>query len=332
MRADRLLSVLLLLQVHRRMTARELASRLEVSERTVHRDMEALSAAGFPVFAERGFGGGWMLVEGYRTNLTGLNKDEIQALFLTKPLRVLADLGLEKASNAALTKLSAALPSAYRDNAEHARQRIHVDVAGWHRTTESIEFLPTLQEAIWKERKLKFSYLRGGGCDPVERLVDPLGLVAKGSVWYLVAGVEGQIRSYRVSRVSGAAVIEEPCIRPKGFDLVSFWEQSAVSFKANLPQYQTTVRVHPDIFPLMRYAGRFARIGQVSEPDSGGWLTVSLRFDVEEMAIEYVLSFGSRIEILEPQTLAEKVVAAAESVIAFYQKRASKSYDAHQPD
>jgi predicted DNA-binding transcriptional regulator YafY len=332
MRADRLLSVLLLLQVHRRLTARELASRLEVSERTIHRDMEALSAAGFPVFAERGIGGGWMLVEGYRTNLTGLNKDEIQALFLTKPLRVLADLGLEKASNAALTKLSAALPLAHRDNAEHARQRIHVDAAGWHRSEESIEFLPLLQEAIWKERKLKFSYLRTGGCDPVERLVDPLGLVAKGSVWYLVAAVEDQIRSYRVSRVAGAVVTEQPSMRPKGFDLESYWEQSAVTFKAKLPRYQAIVRVHPDIFPLMRYAGRFARIEQVSEPDAEGWLTVSLRFDVEEMACEYVLSFGSRIEVLQPKLLGEKVVAAAESVIAFYRKRASERNDGHRQD
>ena len=213
MRADRLLSVLLLLQVHRRMTARELANRLEVSERTIHRDMESLSAAGFPVFAERGI---------------------------------------------------------------------------------------------------------GGGCDPVERLVDPLGLVAKGSVWYLVAGVEGQIRSYRVSRVSGAAMTEVPCTRPKGFDLASYWEQSAVSFKARLPQYQAMVRVHPASFPVMRYAGRFARIGQASEPDSEGWLTVPLRFDVEEMAIEYALSFGSKMEVLEPETLREKVISAAESVIAFY--------------
>lgn len=322
MRADRLLSVLLLLQVHRRMTARELASRLEVSERTIHRDMDALSAAGFPVFAERGIGGGWMLVEGYRTNLTGLNKDEIQALFLTKPLRVLADLGLEKASNAALTKLSAALPSAYRDSAEYARQRIFVDAAGWHRSEESIEFLPALQEAIWKERKLKFSYLRGGGCDPVERLVDPLGLVAKGSVWYLVAGIEGQIRSYRVSRVFGAVMTDQPCTRPRGFDLASYWEQSAVSFKANLPHYQATVRVHPEAFPIMRFAGRFARIVQVSEPDAEGWLTVSMRFDVEEMACEYALSFGARMEVLEPKALREHVVAAARSLIAFYAEQA----------
>lgn len=324
MRADRLLSVLLLLQVHRRMTARELASRLEVSERTIHRDMEALSAAGFPVFAERGIGGGWMLVEGYRTNLTGLKKDEIQALFLTKPLRLLADLGLDKASDAAMLKLSAALPSAYRDSAEHARQRIHIDITGWNRGDEPVRLFPVLQQAVWQERKLKFTYERGGGCDPVERLADPLGLVAKGSVWYLVGVVEGDIRSYRVSRVLSAELTGEPCVRPKGFDLAEYWEQSTVSFKAQLPKYEATVRAHPDVFPLMRYAGRFARIGQVSEPDAEGWLTVSLRFDVEEMACEYVLSFGSRMEVLEPKALGEKVVAAAERVIAFYRQRTSE--------
>src|SRR5262245_42493554 len=234
MRADRLLSILLLLQVHRRQTARELARRLEVSERTIHRDMEALSAAGFPVFAERGSGGGWMLVEGYKTNLTGLNKDEIQALFLTKPLRLLADLGLEKASDAALLKLSSSLPSMHRYNAEHARQRIHIDVTGWHRSDESIHFMPLLQEAIWQEHMLKFRYQRGGGCDPVERLASPLGLVAKGSVWYLVAAVDGEVRSYRVSRILDAQVTAEPCIRPEGFDLAAYWEQSAASFKEHL--------------------------------------------------------------------------------------------------
>jgi predicted DNA-binding transcriptional regulator YafY len=324
MRADRLLSILLLLQVHRRLTARELARRLEVSERTIHRDMEALSGAGFPVFAERGTGGGWMLVEGYKTNLTGLNKDEIQALFLTKPLRLLADLGLDKASDAALIKLSAALPSMHRDNAEHARQRIHVDVTGWNRLDESIQFLPALQEAIWQERKLRFSYQRGGGCDPVERLVDPLGLVAKGSVWYLVASVEGEVRSYRVSRLLDAQVTEEPCIRPKGFDLAAYWEQSTVSFKSHLPNYQATVRAHPEIVPFMRFAGRFARIEHTDPPDEEGWIKVSLRFDVEEMACGWVLSFGPQMEVLAPETLREKVVSAAEGVVAFYNQRTSR--------
>jgi predicted DNA-binding transcriptional regulator YafY len=317
MRADRLLSILLLLQVHRRLTARDLARRLEVSERTIHRDMEALSAAGFPVFAERGIGGGWMLVEGYRTNLTGLNRDEIQALFLTKPLRLLADLGLKKASDAAFIKLSAALPAAHRDNAEQARQRIHVDATGWNHSSESIEFLPLLQEAVWQERKLKFAYARAG-CDAVERLVDPLGLVAKGSAWYLVAAVEGETRSYRVSRVVDARVTEDSCVRPKDFDLAAYWEQSTVDFKAHLPQYLAIVRVHPDIFPRLRFAGRFARVGQSDPPDADGWIRVKLRFDVEEMAVEWALSFGAKMEVLEPAPLREKVVTAAKKLVAFY--------------
>lgn len=321
MRADRLLSILLLLQVHRRLTARDLATRLEVSERTIHRDMEALSAAGFPVFAERGIGGGWMLVEGYKTNLTGLNRDEIQALFLTKPLRLLADLGLKKASDAAFIKLSAALPAAHRDNAEQARRRIHIDATGWNHSTESIQFLRVLQEAVWQERKLRFIYERGGGCDSVERRADPLGLVAKGSAWYLVAAVDGEIRSYRVSRVVNAELTGDPCIRPGDFDLARYWEQSTVKFKAQLPQYTAIVRVHPDVFPRLRFAGRFARIGQAESPDADGWIRVSLRFDVEEMAVEWALSFGSNIEVLEPAILREKVIAAAESVLAFYAER-----------
>jgi predicted DNA-binding transcriptional regulator YafY len=320
MRADRLLSILLLLQVHRRQTARELAHRLEVSERTIHRDMEALSAAGFPVFAERGSGGGWMLVEGYKTNLTGLNKDEIQALFLTKPLRVLADLGLDKASDAAMIKLSAALPSVQRDNAEHARQRIHIDSTGWHRSDEAVRLLPVLQQAVWQERKLRFTYERSG-CDPVERLSDPLGLVAKGSVWYLVAIVDGDLRSYRVSRILQAELIDEPSVRPRGFDLAEYWEQSAVNFKAQLPRYQATMRAHPDVYPRLGFGGRFARIESSEQPDSNGWVTVALRFDIEEMAIEYALSFGSKIEVVEPDSLRQKVIDAAKGVIAFYEQR-----------
>ena len=322
MRADRLLSILLLLQVHRRQTARELAHRLEVSERTIHRDMEALSAAGFPVFAERGSGGGWMLVEGYKTNLTGLNKDEIQALFLTKPLRLLADLGLDKASDAAMLKLSASLPSAHRDNAEQARQRVHIDIAGWNRPDEAVRNLPVLQQAVWLERKLTFSYERGAGCDVVERLADPLGLVAKGSVWYLVAVVDGDIRSYRVSRILNAEIKDEPSDRPAKFDLAEFWQQATSNFKAQLPRYQALMRVHPEVFPRLSFAGRFARIEHVDQPDEDGWIKVNLRFDVEEMAVEYALSFASKIEVVEPKILRDKVIDAANSVISFYSTRA----------
>jgi predicted DNA-binding transcriptional regulator YafY len=322
MRADRLLSIMLLLQVHRRMTARQLANRLEVSERTIHRDMDALSGAGIPVFAERGSAGGWALMEEYRTNLTGLNKEEIEALFLINPSRLLADLGMDKASDAAHIKLRAALPSMSRDVAEYTRQRIHVDSTGWNNSEESFPHLPTLQEAIWKERKLHLTYNRNP-CSALERLVDPLGLVAKGSVWYLVAAVDGEPRSYRVSRVQDARVLDEQCVRPDGFDLAGYWEQSTVSFKANLPRYQATVRVSPVIFPRLRYAGRFARIESVDSPDEEGWMKVSIRFDVEEIACEYVLSFGTQIEVLEPESLREKVIASAESIISFYSAKST---------
>ncbi|HEX3724035.1 MAG TPA: HTH domain-containing protein, partial [Nitrolancea sp.] len=180
MRADRLLSILLLLQVHRRMTAGELARRLEVSSRTIQRDMDALCAAGVPLYAERGKDGGWVLPEPVRTNLTGLTEPEIQTLFLSTSPRVLADLGLRQASEAALIKLFATLPTMQRRGAEQARQRILVDPSGWNRPEEHVPALAALQEAVWQEHKVDLVYERGDG-STVRRLVEPLGLVAKGS-------------------------------------------------------------------------------------------------------------------------------------------------------
>jgi predicted DNA-binding transcriptional regulator YafY len=243
MRADRLISILLLLQIHRRLTSHELATRLEVSERTIHRDMEALSIAGIPVFSERGTGGGWSLVEGYRSNLTGLSEAEVQALFLSRPAGLLNDLGLDKASEAGMIKLQASLPLPHQREASVAQERIHIDLTGWNNTKEAVPMLPTLLEAVWHERKLVITYNRGE-CDAVERVLAPLGLVAKGSAWYLVAGIEDTIRSYRVSRVQSAEMLEERCERPAGFDLAAYWKQSAVEFKNQFPRYEVTIRVH----------------------------------------------------------------------------------------
>src|SRR4030095_15655399 len=173
MRADRLLSIVLLLQAHHQLTSRDLAARLEVSERTIHRDMEALSGAGIPVIAARGLGGGWSLLGEYRTTLTGLTEPEIQSLFVNKPTKLLADLHMEKAADGALLKLLASLPSGFRQGAERARQRIYVDVSGWSRREEAVPFLPILQEALWLERKLQIHYERGENCEPVERLLSP---------------------------------------------------------------------------------------------------------------------------------------------------------------
>jgi predicted DNA-binding transcriptional regulator YafY len=320
MRADRLLSIVLLLQTHGQLTSRSLATRLEVSERTIHRDMEALSFSGIPVVAERGSSGGWSLLGEYRTNLTGLNEAEIQSLFVTQPPKLLADLRLEKASEGALLKLLAALPAMYRHGAEQARRRIHIDTAGWVRHDEAVPLLPVLQDAIWSERKLRFRYQRGPGCEDVEREVDPLGLVAKGSAWYLVAGVGEDVRSYRISRMSSAEVLDPRCTIPANFDLAAYWETSTTAFKSALPNYVAKFRVAPEVFPRLRFAGRFARVGDAVETDPDGWLIVSVGFDVEEMACEYALGFGSKLEIIEPRSLREKVIAAAEQVVNFYKK------------
>ncbi|HKE58945.1 MAG TPA: YafY family protein [Pyrinomonadaceae bacterium] len=317
MRADRLLSIVLLLQAHHQLTARDLAARLEVSERTIHRDMDALSGAGIPVLAERGTRGGWSLLGEYRTNLTGLNEAEIQSLFVTKPTRLLADLNMEKAAEGALLKLLAALPAAYRRGAERARQRIYVDVAGWSRREEAVPLLPVLQDAIWLERKLQFTYERGDGCEPVTRLVDPLGLVAKGSVWYLVAGIDGGTRSYRVSRIRQAEVMAAAASLRTDFDLAAFWEQSATTFKRSGPNYTATFKVAPQVFPRLSFAGRFARVGEKVATDQKGWITVSVGFDVEEMACEWALSFGPQMEVLSPESLRDKVIAMARETLAF---------------
>jgi predicted DNA-binding transcriptional regulator YafY len=322
MRADRLFSIVLLLQSHRQLTARDLARRLEVSERTIHRDMEALSGAGIPVVAERGAGGGWSLLGEYRTNLTGLSEAEVQSLFVTQPSRLLADLNLEKASRGAVLKLLAALPAPYRRGAEYARQRVHVDVTGWARPAETVPLLHTLQDAVWQERRARINYGRGE-CGSSERVVDPLGLVAKGSVWYLVAGVGGDVRSYRVSRIESAEVLDEPAERPPGFDLAAFWEESSERFRANLPSYRVRARVRREVVPRLPFAGRFARVEEVCEAAADGWAEVTLRFDVEEMACEYALGFGTQLEVLEPEALREKVARAAADVVAFYAGRSA---------
>lgn len=316
MRADRLLSILLLLQVHRKLTAGDLARRLEVSERTIHRDMVALGMAGVPVTAMRGTGGGWGLLESYQTNLTGLNEAEIQALFLAKPSHLLADLGLERAGEAAFIKLLAALPAIGRRDAQDVRQRIYIDPSGWRRPDDDIACIPVLQDAIWRERRLVFTYGLGDGAS--ERVADPLGLVAKGSVWYLLAAVAGQTRTYRVSRIRTARVSEEPFARPADFDLAAYWERSAAEFVAHLPRYEAVVRVAPGALERMRAGGRYVRVEREEPPETDGWARVTLNCEEEHGACEFLLPFGDQVEAIEPPTLRERLVELATRVVAFY--------------
>jgi len=310
MRADRLVSILLLLQAHRRLTARELAKRLEVSERTILRDMDALSGSGVPVVAERGSGGGWSLLDGYQTKITGLNAAEIQSLFLSRPPQIVADLGLRQPSEAALLKLEASLSESGRKQAEFMRRRVLIDTRGWRDPAESAILLPLLMDALWSGRKLGFQYAREG-CDPAERVADPLGLVAKGSVWYLVARVEGEARTYRVSRMSQGAVLDDAAAAADDFDLAVYWNRSAAEFREQLPRYYATFRVDPSVMRWVRYRGW--RLEE--ERADGDRVRVRLRFDIEEEAAQFALSFGPKLEVVEPRELRAAVVASAEAVV-----------------
>lgn len=313
MRADRLLSILLLLQVHRRLTARELARRMEVSERTILRDMDALSGSGVPVVAERGTGGGWSLLADYQTKLTGLDPAEVQSLFLTTPARLLADLGLKQDAESASIKLLASLPEGSRQQAEFARQRILIDTRGWRDTSEAIACLPVLLDAIWRQRQVRFLYRREG-CEPGERAGTPLGLVAKGSVWYLVAYVDREPKTYRVSRMEEAAVSDQPAAPTPGFDLAAYWEQSATDFRDRLPRYYATFLAQASVMRWVRYRGW--RL-EDEQPD-GDNVRIRVRFDVEEEALQFALSFGPGVEVMEPVELRAKVVAAAGALIERY--------------
>ncbi len=317
MRAERLLSILMLLQRYRQMTARDLSERLEVSERTIYRDLEALSASGVPLYAERGVGGGWFLPEEYRANLPALSEEELRALMLANPQRLLADLGLEQVAETALTKLVAGLPAPSRRTAQEAWERLYVDFSGWNRSAEAIPLMRPIQEAVWQERKLQMTYQRANG-ELVERLVDPLGLVAKGNVWYLVAAVDGNIRTYRVSRVQAARVTSQAAARPDDFDLAEYWEQAEVEFKANLPRYPVLLRVDPSIVTRVRYWGRYARVEEIGEPEADGWLPVRMLFELEEDACAFTLGFGPYLEVVEPVTLREQVIALAQQTVVRY--------------
>ena len=325
MRADRLFSIVLLLQQYGRLTAGELARRLEVTSRTILRDMEALSGAGVPIVADRGVKGGWSLLGEYRTELTGLNEAEVLSLFVTQPSRLLKDLQLGQAADRAMLKLLAALPSVHRRGAEHARQRIHVDPTGWRRTDEAAPLLQTIQEAVWQDRRLRITYERQG-CGPVERTVDPLGLVAKGSAWYLVAAVSAEgdaddgreIRTYRVSRFSAAQVLDETCARPALFDLAEYWERSASEYRAQAPNYVLKARVRREIVPLLPYGGRFARVLEEGD-ETDGWITVRIGFDISDAARDYALGFGACLEVLEPVELRREVTDAARRLLDLYE-------------
>lgn len=324
MRASRLVSLLLLLQSRGGLTAAELARELEVSVRTIHRDVEELSAAGVPIFAERGPHGGIRLVDGYRTRLTGMTADEAEALFLAGLPGPAAQLGLGTVVAAAQLKVMAALPPELRSRASRLVERFHLDASGWFQADEAVPHLPTLASAVWEGRTVSVTYRRGP--DDVVRTVAPLGLVLKGGVWYAIGLVDGQIRTYRASRIVAADLLDGRVERPAGFDLAAYWAESSVAYERDSPSVEVRMRLPQDrMSRLCDVIGDRAMESaeRLDEPDEDGWVRLRVRLPWPDEVPRLLLGVGSGVEVLGPPEIRDRLIATAERIVERY--RASES-------
>jgi predicted DNA-binding transcriptional regulator YafY len=316
-RASRLVSLLLLLQTRGNMSAPDLARELEVSVRTVYRDVEALSSAGVPVYAESGRGGGFRLVEGYRTRLTGLSAKEAEALLLGGTPGPVGELGLGTVFAAAQAKLLAALPKEVADRAFLVRRRFHLDSANWFRSARVPPHLGAVSSSVWEERRLEIVYRHPGSDDGARRVLDPLGLVLKAGVWYLVAARDGETRTYRVSRIQKATVLDEPSPRPADFDLARYWADSVASYEMGSLPTTVTVRATGHAVGALRRRG--AR-PQLVEPDDddGASLHCTVTFENLEDALRELLGLGGEVEVIDPVELREALRESAQAVVEVY--------------
>ncbi|MFG2677830.1 helix-turn-helix transcriptional regulator [Streptomyces sp. NPDC048392] len=325
MRAARLIKMVLLLQSRPTMTAAELARELEVSERTVTRDAQALSEAGVPVYAERGRAGGYRLIGGYRTRLTGLARGEAEALFLSGVPGALREMGLEDAASAARLKVSAALLPSLRDASRTAAQRFHLDAPNWFHEPRTPELLPAVADAVWDDRPIAARYRRGPG--EVVRELEPYGLVLKAGVWYLCARVAreeggGSFRVYRVDRFTAVEAGEERFERDDGFDLPAFWAERAAQFARSVLRSEVVVRLSERGVRALTYAvdALSARdaLRAADAPDADGWVTVTLPVESEEVAHTQLTGLGAEVEVLAPGSLRERFARDARRLAELY--------------
>jgi predicted DNA-binding transcriptional regulator YafY len=323
MRASRLLSVLLTLHTRGRVSAQQLADELEVSVRTVYRDIEALGAAGIPIYATRGRAGGFQLLDGYRTRLTGLSGDEADALFLSGLPDAAADLGLGSVLAATQLKLLAALPAELRERAAVVRDRFHLDAPGWLRETDAPPTLPTVADAVWTQHRLAVRYERANRSQ-VQRDLEPLGLVLKAGTWYVVAAVAGDERgprTYRVSRILAAVARDETFDRPPEFDLQEHWRDYQRDYRERVFRGRATIRLSPAGRQLLFLIGSTAaRAGHraMGPVDADGWAETVVPIESVEHGRHALLQLGEQVEVLEPAELREAIRASAAAIVRRY--------------
>lgn len=317
MRSSRLLSMLILLQLRGRVTAEALAAEFEVSVRTIYRDMDALSAAGVPLYAERGRAGGFALLEGYRTRLTGLTPQEAHALALAGSGTAAADLGLGVEAAAAQLKMLASLPGDFSTHAEKIRRRFHMDPAPWLQPVASPEILPSLAAALWADRRIKIAYESWKA--KVSRTIDPLGLVQKAGVWYLVAQVKAQTRTYRVAAISTFALARGKVRRPPRFDLARHWARFTKDFESRLLCETAHVRLSQKGLELLKdlHPIAAAAVENAAKPaPQRAWLEADIPVEKEEEAVRLVLRLGGELEVLSPKSLRRAVAVQAREIAA----------------
>ncbi|MEV8325903.1 WYL domain-containing protein [Kitasatospora sp. NPDC056731] len=322
MRASRLISLLLLLQNRGRTTAQQLADELEVSVRTVYRDLEALGAAGVPLFGEAGHGGGYQLLDGYRTRLTGLTADESQALFLAGLPGPAAELGLGEVLAAAQLKLRAALPAELRERAGLIQERFHLDAPGWYGDVDETPHLAAVAAALWDRRRVWVRYRRWKAPTEVERRLEPYGLVLKAGRWYLVAAAGGATpRTYRVNQILELRELEEEFEIPASFDLAAHWRDGLADFHARLHTAEATVRLSPR--GVARGREQLGRAFDRAVADSGvaeadGWTRASVPIESLGHAHNEFLRLGTDVEVLEPPELRARLAATARALADRY--------------
>ncbi|MBA9005666.1 helix-turn-helix transcriptional regulator [Thermomonospora cellulosilytica] len=322
MRADRLLTLLLLLQNRGRLTARQLAAELGVSLRTVYRDIDALSAAGVPVYADRGPDGGYRLLDGWRTRLTGLTTGEAHTLFLTGMPGPATELGLGADLATAQLKLLAALPPDLRTRAERIRERFHLDTRGWFHHPDHTPHLATAAQAVWDRRRIHIRYQRWRHPHEVTRTLGPLGLVLKAGRWYLIAHADDRTRTYRVARILDLTVLPDHFTPPDGFDLAVYWQDWAERFETDSYRDTATVRLSPRgreraqhlLPPVMARAA----CDETATPDPDGWTTVTIPTESIRHAITEFLKLGADVEVLEPPELRRTLAATAHALARLY--------------
>ncbi|MBM2618727.1 WYL domain-containing protein [Actinoplanes sp. LDG1-06] len=329
MRADRLLSLLLLLQTRGRMTAQDLADELEVSVRTVYRDVESLGAAGVPVYADRGPSGGYQLLDGYRTRLTGLTSDEAGTLFLAGMPGPAAELGLGSVLAAAQLKLRASLPGELADRADRVRERFHLDAPGWFRGDEPTPHLSAVADAVWSGRRLEVRYRRWKAPREVTRTLHPLGVVLKAGRWYLVAATGTRTTAYRVSNILEAELLDELASRPAEFDLAAFWREWTERYERSVYTAMATVRMTSEALTRMAYVfppemSRVAR-AEAGPPGEDGWLVTRVPIESVRHGHIELLKLGASAEVLDPPELRACFAETARGLAATYLPESSAS-------